>query len=269
MSIGVVALVLAAIGQGGADAPPPVVHEQRLDDVGTVAITTSSGSDSNTAQIVVSHRGLPPGSFAEITALSSGRTIIALVERQSAPAAGMIGSLSAGAARALDLEAEAAPAVRIRPAAPSPAEQAAVRSGTVVRRLDAPSALLTGLRRRLPPLGTLERSKSTTPAPLASLPVKPAPRPTPQPAPVKATRPAKPAAPAPTAARGRWFVQVATLSDAVRAAALAKTVDGVVRSAGRLYRVQAGPFATRAAAETARASVARRGFGDARIIAQD
>ena len=53
------------------------------------------------------------------------------------------------------------------------------------------------------------------------------------------------------------------------AAALAKSVDGVVRSTGRLYRVQAGPFATRAAAETARASIARRGFGDARIIAQD
>lgn len=91
-------------------------------------------------------------------------------------------------------------------------------------------------------------------------PVTTSPRPTP--------RATSPVAPKP-AATGRWLVQVAALSDATRAATLAKTVDGVVRSAGRLYRVQAGPFTTRAAAETARAAIARRGFADARIIAQD
>lgn len=254
MSVGAAALLIAGWTQGGADTPPPVVHEQRLDDVGAVAIATGPAD----AKLTVAHRGLPPGSFAEVTDLASGRTIIALVELGAVPAGGTIGSLSAATARALDLGTEGPRTVRIRPAIPSPAEQAAVRGGTVVRRLDAPTALLTALRKRLLP--PMVAAAAPQPAPPAVAAVKPTPRPATQPAPAKTP---------PAAARGRWFVQVATLSDATRAAALAKSVDGVVRSTGRLYRVQAGPFATRAAAETARASIARRGFGDARIIAQD
>lgn len=252
MSICAAALLLAGLGQGGADAPP-VVHEQRLDDVTPVTINGSS------AKLTVSHRGLAAESFAEVTDLGSGRTVILLVDAAGQGA----GTLSAGAARALGLGAQAVANVRVRPAVPSPAEQAAVRSGTVVGRLDAPPALLAALRRRMPqPVPAATVARATTDAP----PVAP---PQAQPAPAKpATSRPLPATPTPVAT-GRWFVQVATLSDAGRARTLAKSVDGVVRSAGRLYRVQAGPFATRAAAETARASIARRGFGDARIIAQD
>lgn len=261
MSFGAVALLLTGMGQGGAEAPPPVVHEQRLDEVGPVAIASAPANASGAATLTVAHRGLPARSFAEITDVKSGRTIIALVD-PSAPITTGIGTLSSGAARALGIDAAAMPVVRIRPAAPSPAEQAAVRTGTVVRRLDAPAALLAALRRRLP--------QPAAPVPIVAPPAPPAPAPVSRPAPPPAARPTPVKAPAPApAARGRWFVQVATLSDARRAATLAKSVDGVVRSAGRLYRVQAGPFATRAAAETARASIARRGFGDARIIAQD
>ncbi|WP_294322181.1 SPOR domain-containing protein [uncultured Sphingomonas sp.] len=255
MSVGAVALLLMGIGQVGAEAPPPVIHEQRLDDVGAVSIGPEP------SKLTVSHRGLPTGSFAEVTDLASGRTIIALVEADASPGGNDVGRLSAGAARALGLGQGGTANVRIRPAVPSPAEQAAVRSGTTVARLDAPARLLAALRRRLPTPAPVSQP-TPIPAPTAKpVPTAPA-RPSPTPKPV-------PAKPTPVAARGRWFVQVATLSDAARAAALAKSVDGVVRSAGRLYRVQAGPFATRAAAETARASIARRGFGDARIIAQD
>lgn len=259
MSVGAAALLLAAIGQGGADAPPPVVHEQRLDDVGAVSI----GPDAT--KLTVAHKGLPAGSFAEVTDLISGRTIIVLVEG-AAPAGGSeIGQLSAGAARALGVGAGAIANVRLRPAVPSPAEQAAVRSGTVISRLDAPAPLLTALRRRLSPPTPVPQ-----PAPPPVTVATPAPKPTPAATVMQPPRPKPaPAKSAPVAAAGRWFVQVATLSDAARAAALAKSVGGVVRRAGRLYRVQAGPFATRAAAETARASIARRGFGDARTIAQD
>ena len=257
MSLGIAVLLSAGMAQGGGEPPPPVVHEQRLDEVGAVSVVPSTGA----AALTVAHHGLPAGSFAEVTDLDSGRTIIVLVESNVAPGAGGIGGLSAGAARALGVEATDTPMVRIRPAVPSPAEQAAVRSGTVVRRLEAPAALLSALRRRLPQPAAPVPTITPPPAPVALASVKqPAPRPAPRPTPTKT---------APPVVRGRWFVQVATLSDATRAAALAKSVDGVVRSAGRLYRVQAGPFATRAAAETARASIARRGFGDARIIAQD
>ncbi|MGT2515937.1 SPOR domain-containing protein [Sphingomonas panni] len=242
MSVCAAALLLMGIGQSGADAPP-VVHEQRLDDVTPVTI------DGNSAELTVSHRGLAADSFAEVTNLGSGRTVILLVKADDRGD----GILSAGAARALGLGTQAVANIRVRPAVPSPAEQAAVRSGSVVSRLDAPPALLAALRRRMP-----QPVPAATDAPLQ---VQPAPA-----GPV-ASRP-HPAKPTPVVT-GRWFVQVATLSDAGRARTLAKSVDGVVRSAGRLYRVQAGPFATRAAAETARASIARRGFGDARIIAQD
>ncbi len=252
MSVCAAALLLMGIGQSGADAPP-VVHEQRLDDVTPVTI------DGNSAELTVSHRGLAADSFAEVTNLGSGRTVILLVKAEDRGD----GMLSAGAARALGLGAQAVANIRVRPAVPSPAEQAAVRSGSVVSRLDAPPALLAALRRRMPqPVPAATNARATTDAPpVAPLQAQPAP------AGPAASQP-RPAKPTPVAT-GRWFVQVATLSDAGRARTLAKSVDGVVRSAGRLYRVQAGPFATRAAAETARASIARRGFGDARIIAQD
>jgi rare lipoprotein A len=255
MSVGAAVLLLATMGQAGSEPPPPVVHEQRLDDVGPVSI----GGDA--AKLTIVHRGLSAGSFAEVTDLNSGRTVIALVEADNGSTGNAIGRLSAGTARALGLGAGATANVRIRPAVPSPAEQAAVRSGTAVNRLDAPAPLLAALRRRLPQPAPVPKM-APAPAPIAT----PAPKPVPS---APARQPQRPKKPAPSVASGRWFVQVATLSDAARAATLAKSVDGVVRSAGRLYRVQAGPFATRAAAETARASIARRGFGDARTIAQD
>ena len=64
----------------------------------------------------------------------------------------------------------------------------------------------------------------------------------------------------------RLFVQVAALSNLSRAQALAKQLGGQVRSAGTIHRVQLGPFADNAAALRARGDVARRGYGDARII---
>ena len=258
MSLGAAVLLLVGVGQSGAETPPPVVHEQRLDEVGPVSVT------GNSNQLTLSHRGLPAGSFAEVTDLRSGRTIIVLVAADAGAGDTGGGRLSAGAARALGLGAATVADVRVRPAAPSPAEQAAVRAGTGVTRLDAPATLLTALRRKIAQPAQVPLAVPV----LATAPTVPPPTPVQDPAPKPA--PAKPAIakPAPVVT-GRWFVQVATLSDAGRARTLAKSVDGVVRSAGRLYRVQAGPFATRAAAETARASIARRGFGDARIIAQD
>ncbi len=243
------------LAQAGAETPPPVIHAQRLDEVGPVVV---GGTD---AKLILRHRTLPAGSFAEVTNLDGGRTVVVEVQPYAQASGADIGALSPSAGRALGLTATSM--VRIRPAVPSPAEQAAIRTGSVVTRLDTPPFLLAALRKRM-----------ALPAP-AVVPVAapvavatPAPRPTPTATPAPKSRPTPPKEAAPKRT-GRWFVQVATLSNATRAASLAKSVDGVVRSAGRLYRVQAGPFATRAAAETARAAIARRGFGDARTIAQD
>ncbi|MFD1035962.1 SPOR domain-containing protein [Sphingomonas hankookensis] len=249
------------LAQAGAETPPPVIHEQRLDEVGPVIV---GGTD---AKLILRHRTLPAGSFAEVTNLDGGRTIVVEVQPYPQASGSAIGALSPAAGRALG--ATTAPMVRIRPAVPSPAEQAAIRIGSVVTRLDTPQFLLAALRKRMaPPAPAVVPAAAPVPVamPTATATSKPSPTPTVTPPPGPRPTPPKEAAPKRT---GRWFVQVATLSDAARAATLAKSVDGVVRSAGRLYRVQAGPFATRAAAETARAAIARRGFGDARTIAQD
>lgn len=251
------ALLLIAGAQVPAQDAPPVVHAQLLDEVGIARV-----DDAHGAGMTVQHRTLASGSYAEVTALDSGRTVVLLVERDPSLTADNVVSLSGPAAKAIGVFDQRNAKIRIRPAVPSPAEQGAIRAGNEVSRLAAPPSLLAALRRRLP------AAQTAAVQPVApSRPVPP--RYTPMPAAPVAT-PAKPATPAPKpAATGRWLVQVAALSDATRAATLAKTVDGVVRSAGRLYRVQSGPFTTRAAAETARAAIARRGFADARIIAQD
>ncbi|MGN5374063.1 SPOR domain-containing protein [Sphingomonas hankookensis] len=250
----IVAVLGLFLAQAGAESPPPVIHEQRLDEVGPAVV---GGTD---AGLILRHRTLPAGSFAEVTNLDGGRTIVVEVAPYPQAGGGEIGALSPAAGRALGVGAS--PVLRIRPAVPSPAEQVAIRAGSVVTRLDTPPFLLAALRRRLAP---------PVPGVVAVAAPARAPAPKPAPAPAASPKPPRPAPQkeAPPKPSGRWFVQVAALSDAARAAALAKSVDGVVRSAGRLYRVQAGPFATRAAAETARAAIARRGFGDARTIAQD
>ncbi|KQM93432.1 hypothetical protein ASE70_13490 [Sphingomonas sp. Leaf22] len=253
-------LLLIAGGQVAAPDAPPVVHEQRLDEVGRAGLSNRTGQ-----AMTVQHRTLPGGSYAEVTALDSGRTIIVLVEHDPSLSPDTIALLSPSAATAIGLGDRTDLQIRIRPAAPSPAEQAAIRAGSEVPRLAAPPSLLAALRRRLPSAQPVALQPVAVPRPVlpkVAAPQAAAPKPAPRPnQPVTAI--------AQPAAAGRWLVQVAALSDPTRAATLAKTIDGVVRSAGRLYRVQAGPFTTRAAAETARAAIARRGFADARIIAQD
>lgn len=183
---------------------------------------------------------LPQGSHAEVTALDSGKTILILIR---GPGRGLI-ELSGGAARQLGVTGN--PPVRVRRVSVTGQDSAALAVGQPApMRADAPPALLAGLRRRL---GATPREEAAAPPP-----DRPA-RPTPQ-----ATRPAS----RPTSG---LFVQVAALSSAARARALADELGGIVRPGGGVYRIQLGPFTSSAAAERARADVARRGFGDARII---
>nr|WP_315383335.1 SPOR domain-containing protein [uncultured Sphingomonas sp.] len=206
---------------------------------------------------------LPTESYAEVTALDSGRTILVRIAEMS-EVPGAVAALSEGAARQLGVPADRLAAVRIRAVRPSAEDQAALRSaGTAQPRIDSPPALLRALRLQLPPqTGTSE-----------PLPPPPPPQPDPiadiLPHPVESAAP--PAKPRPTPkvvaakpAQGRYLVQVAALSSPERAQALAQKLRGFVKAGGGLYRVQLGPFATEAAAERARAEAVRAGFGDAR-----
>ena len=62
------------------------------------------------------------------------------------------------------------------------------------------------------------------------------------------------------------MVQVAAVSSAARAQALAQELGGHVAAGGGIYRVQIGPFADMATAQRARDGAARRGYGDSRIF---
>ena len=245
------------------DVPPDVAQgagpretsgEGHADGVGYSTIMTASPEPRwSTVTVGVCYPGVPEGAMVELTALDTGRTIVALVVGRETD--GALVALTPGAAQALGVGDRAA--VRVRSAVANPQDAMALRSGQAASgRLDAPPALLTALRRTLP--GDRGVPRKVTPKRASVAPYVPAPV-------------ARAIAPPPVAAptRGGFVVQVATLSSAARAAALARELGGRVAAAGGLYRVQLGPFPDTASAARARDGVARRGYRDARILHTD
>ncbi|MDB5709065.1 MAG: hypothetical protein JWL96_1135 [Sphingomonas bacterium] len=241
--------------------------EQRYDAVGLAGVGDHAGDPQ---AITASTDALPQGSFVELTALDSGKTIVALVSGHGT-GGGVVG-LSPGAARLLGLDGGSA-AVRVRGVTPTPQDQVALRGGrSAGSRLDAPTSLLTALRKRLPagaPARVVQRPQPITrptaqPGASYAPPRDPAPMPEPvrQPAPSYA---APRAVPAPAASG--WYVQVAALSSLERAQALAASLGGGrVVSNGGIHRVQIGPYGNATTAAQARDDAARRGYGGARIV---
>ncbi len=266
-------------------------EQQRYDEVGFASWygeevgggRTASGEPFNPDAITAAHNSLPLGSFVEVTALDSGRTIVVLVNDRGPGADNRLIDLSRGAAQSLGLNGLAP--VRVRLVTPPLPEQIALRQGRAApQRIDAPPSLLTALRRKLP-----ARAVATPPQPVRARPA-PANPVAANPIPVRgaAVRAAPGAsyappsevrqrpAPPPEQPRQRpvaaprggpgLYVQVAALSNASRAKALATQLGGRVEMAGSIFRVQIGPFANNALAQRARDDVARRGYGDARIV---
>ncbi len=246
-----------ATGPSGSSQPAPG-ETPRYDEIGYAGVRPVSGAADQA--VVAVHRSLPANSYVEVTALDTGRTILVLVTG-SDPAAEHPIDLSAGAARLLGANGDTIP-VRVRSVNPPSMDKAALQSGRPAgARADAPPILLTALRKRLP--SQPPRQVNVPPAPSYAPPAYSPPRTaTPRPAPVR------PAPPAPRpAARGKFIVQVAALSNAGRAQALAQSLGGFVKPGGGLYRVQLGPFATAGEAEAARRRAAGAGYGDARVQA--
>uniref|UniRef100_UPI0035C9BA73 SPOR domain-containing protein n=1 Tax=uncultured Sphingomonas sp. TaxID=158754 RepID=UPI0035C9BA73 len=266
--------ILALAAQAAPDAPPEVAQaagprgtsgEVREDLVGYASVMTEPPEARFAGvTIAVAHPSLPAGTLVELTALDTGRTILAMVVAR-ASGVGVV-ALSPGAAQALGVGERAG--VRVRTVVASPQDDRALRSGQAAsQRLDAPPTLLTALRRKLPQGALVPNVTPARPIPVrgaAPSAHPPVPRlvPVPRPAPVRA-----PAALPP--ARGGLMVQVAALSSAPRATALAQQLGGRVVPLGKLYRVQLGPFGDTASAQRARDGAARRGYADARIIHTD
>lgn len=252
--------IAAASDLPPGDGPRGTSGEVRDDSVGFAAVSSLPVDPQWSAvTMAVAHPNVPPGTPVEITALDTGRTILALVVARET--SGAVVSLSPATAQALGV-GDRAP-VRVRAVVASPQDQTALRAGQAASaRLDAPPALLTALRRKVPmPQGTPAVPRAV-PA-KAPMPKAPAPKPLakPKPAPV-------PSIPVPSTAGG-FVVQVAALSSAERAAAMAHALGGHVVPLGRLFRVQLGPFGDKASAQRARDGAARHGYGDAQILHTD
>ncbi len=116
-----------------------------------VGYADASGVDA--AGITIAHRTLPLPSYVEITALDTGRTILARVERRGPMVNTKLVALSPAAFK--QLEAAPGAPVRIRRVNPPEVQRFELRSGREAPlRIDTPAGLLDVLKRRLPQVGS-------------------------------------------------------------------------------------------------------------------
>jgi len=255
------------------------------DAVGYAALDHGAG-------VTAAHRTLPLPSYAEVTSLESGKTILVRIERRGPMTGKSLLSLSTGAAA--QLGASDGAAIRVRRVNPPEAERAELRAGRAAPdRIATPKSLVEVLRRKLPSTGvTTLAAASPTPKPSTARPVpapsaaaipqasaayplpsiKAAAAPSPpvvvaraEPAPVRAVvaAPAKPAAT--PSAKGTFVIQAAAFSSRANADRAAKALGGTVSASGKFFRVHTGPFASRTQADAALAKVRAAGYSDARV----
>lgn len=116
---------------------------------------TASGARFDPAGLSAAHRSLPLGSFVEVTALDTGRSILVLVNDRGPHRRDRLIDLSRGAARALGMNGRAFTRVRVRAIEPGqldrPAQAAA--SPTLLVASDNTAAL----RRAVPSLDPRRR----------------------------------------------------------------------------------------------------------------
>ena len=264
------------------------VDKLNYDEVG-YAVAGAEGGNG----VTIAHKTLPLPSYAEVTALDSGKTVLLRVERRGPMVKDRLVELSPGAAVQLGLSGTAKAPIRIRRVNPPEMERSMLRSGQPAPpRMDTPPSLLTVLKRKLdpqlalPPLPFPNASASAVPSPVPSPTATPKPRatPTPRAAPIprptptpRATPTLRPTptprvTPSPVAtptAGGALLIQVGTFANAGNASAAVRKVGGSQRSNGKLSRVVMGPFATRAQADAALARARAAGYRDARIQRAD
>lgn len=250
-------------------------------EVGSEAGQTANGEAFVATTISAAHRTLPLPSYVEVTALDTGRTILARINDRGPMRTDRIIALSPGAMDQLGSAGDAV-AVRVRRVNPPEQERSVLRAGgRAAARLDTPLALLKPLRAKLPdrPLAARTPKAPTEPKrPAASVPA--APPVAPRPAPKAATRPGADFDPAPSAvpsqrgaqsvvATGGYVVQIGAFSARERAIAVARATGANVVEANGLWRVRLGPYPSAEAAQAGQRAAAAKGFDNGRIMAND
>ena len=289
---------VAVIGEpyiaGGVTYTPA---DSAFDDVGYAGLDKQSGPS-----VSVSHRTLPLPSYLEVTALDSGRTILARVERRGPMTGTQLIALSPAGFTQLGADSAQPLAVRVRRVNPQEYERALLRTNQrAPERLMTPGSLLEVLRKLLIRKSAPAMVAADDPNPMAGVvlpikrsPVKPVAA---KPLPVKAvvSKPilAKPdiinpvgaklattklvvAKIAPTKApparapipplSAAFSIQVGSFASRANADSTAKKLSGHVSASGKFWRVLLGPYNQRALAEAGLARAKKAGFGDARIV---
>lgn len=270
------------------------------DAVGYATVGEGGGTGISAA-----HKTLPLPSYAEVTSLDTGRTVLVRITRRGPMTNDALVELSSEAASQLGIAAEAHAAIRIRRVNPLEAERALLRTGNrAPERMATPEGLLKVLRRKLadqspllpPPSTPPTMLKGPPPAPPVAGPIAPpakpalASKPASEPKPVisagqatgQAAKPAdppkppiKPATPpaanpvAGASAKGSQFVQVGMFSVETNARKAAKQLGAEASRAGKFWRVRLGPFANGAQAAAALEKARAAGYSDARIQRAD
>ncbi len=227
------------------------VDEMNYDEVGYVAADTGSG-------ITAANHTLPLPSYAEVTSLKSGHTILVRVERRGPMDGNQVIALSSAALA--QLGASAGDPVRVRRVNPPEAERAALRAGrSAPARMDTPASLVAVLKQKLPAQGaaSLAPPKSAPPTKLASVDLPPSSA-TPVPVPTPAQRPSNSGAPPlpPLPSRGGAAnpapapVVVARLEQSRKAASIPvsrpapRDVQPAPATTGGAYMIQAATMST-------------------------
>ena len=141
--------------------------DSAFDDVGYAGLDEVAGSS-----ISVSHRTLPLPSYVEVTALDSGRTILARIERRGPMTGKQLVALSPAGFAQLGADPAQPLAVRVRRVNPQEYERALLRTNQrAPERLMTPGSLLEVLRKLLIRKSAPALVNTDDPHPIARVPV--------------------------------------------------------------------------------------------------
>lgn len=235
------------------------------DAVGYASISADVDSGISAA-----HKTLPLPSYAEVTDLQTGRTILVRVETRGPMVNDRLIALSAAAADQLGIAATTP--VRVRRVNPPEQERALLRQGEEAPlRIETPAPLRAVLKRKLEVQEPLLTASVPANSPIVSqdpdlgLKNVNAPQPEPDSQPEQITQPNSAPAPVSQPAAGEYVVQVAAFSTEARAENAARAIGGSVIRLGRYWQVRIGPFATRGDAQAGLEKARANGYSDARI----
>jgi rare lipoprotein A len=209
---------------------------------------TANGEIYDMNMVGAAHKTLPLPSYAEVTALDTGKTVLVRINDRGPFVTNRIIDLSRQAAEELGITRKGVARVRVKRVFPSDEDRLALRSGKRAgERPEASRTTLAALDQRF------QRWQAVQAAPLTPV-----------------VTVAQPATALTSSALGDsiggWFVQFAALGDRARADTLALSIGGDIEIAGNIYRVRTGPYFDEKIAMAALARAQGDGYQDARLI---